>query len=210
MKQKNHFNMQNGRLRLDNTMGFHTQKKNVNTSNSLSQIHKKYNLSTQTKFLSRDRNDKVGNFSNPQNAHTFAGGVTVTNGFNHCENLYSTGSFIKQLPTIHKKSFYNEPNNSRSNSNNPDIVKKTFYNDPANNRSISNNPERVDYLAKNSQQKIKSRNLNNLNEFIVKRPHQNNANKTYMNIVQNINSMNLKNQNMNNKYGYSHFKNNLF
>lgn len=136
--------------------------------------------------------------NNNGNSLTFAGGVT--NGFNNYENLYSTGSFIKQLPTIHKKTLYNEQASN--------IKKATFYNDP-NSRSNSNNPERIDYLQKKGH-KNQSRNLNNMNEFIVKRSQQNNANKTYMNIVQNINSMNLKNQALNNKYGYSHFKNNLF
>jgi len=124
--------------------------------------------------------------NNTGNSLTFAGGVT--NGFNNYENLYSTGSFIKQLPTIHKKTLYNE---SPTLPVNP--KKQTFYNDP-NSRSNSNNPERIDYLQKNGH-KNKGRNLNNMNEFIVKRSQQNNANKTYMNIVQNINSMNLKNQN---------------
>ena len=206
MKQKNQFNIHNNtnnnRIRQDNTMGFHNQNKKNNTSNSQSQIHKKYNLSTQTKFLSRDRNDKIAPMNNNTgNSLTFAGGVT--NGFNNYENLYSTGSFIKQLPTIHKKTLYNE---SPTLPVNP--KKQTFYNDP-NSRSNSNNPERIDYLQKNGH-KNKGRNLNNMNEFIVKRSQQNNANKTYMNIVQNINSMNLKNQNQSNKYGYSHFKNNLF
>ena len=103
----NHSQNIGGRLQFDNSMGFDGSK---NGHTSLSQIQKKYNFTSTTKFASQDKRiqEKHTRLGQSQGFGVYKGGMTNTNGFNKYDNLYGTNSFIKQLPTINGMSTLNK------------------------------------------------------------------------------------------------------